>query len=609
MFVWSLSMLALAHPPVWLPANPGAEAVGDPQALVPVAIDHAALPLWLSFDDQGLHVVSGVGPQVPPDVDVALSFDRPPDGAPWSGPPFVASVRLEVGADGRLRGDISRPSWPMTRQAVLTEGTVEVRWRRQTWSGRPDAGAIEYPVRFRRPIDVDAMIPVLAAFEDSGMYWSPASPVRELWRGGLDGPAVDLRDARPLVPDGGLWSMPRRDAVDDAERFWVASRSSALSRDTDLEVSGPVAVGMAFASNEARWWHRGVVWTDHDTLLPVDYPSSLVRAEREHQAHGEAFLDTGELGTLPTQLLTRHLVQQVVQHGATPPRTGASITCQPPIVACLEAGVGAPGIAMAAMQDLVFAHRVSDTEVHVSWWRMNRRLTWRDTPDTSTELHQLTEQVLRDPVWVGAIQPQPSPWVPEWPLEDLVRASLLQEAAEPHASLLRPAPGHEVTLLEPMAAPLLAWCDERLVPVAPHEPRLGVSLYAMDYLLFPQYTYALPCASPLVLGTGIPGLAPGPATSVPVGSRQAFVEPAAPPAAPHRFEGPPDRAYDVGAEDCTYPEGGYRGCDLEFAGDLNDDGVLDYVVAWYGESGCGERNLYLSGADGWWVVTRYPWHC
>lgn len=153
-------------------------------------------------------------------------------------------------------------------------------------------------------------------------------------------------------------------------------------------------------------------------------------------------------------------------------------------------------------------------------------------------------------------------------------------------------------------------CSDRIVRLAATGVPAGAgvpSAYGAQ-----AFYYELPCAAQLVLGAEVPGIVLG-KRSPPQRESLPVVELRLPSSAtaPIKIHGQPGTVHR-----CTIDFPGekplrvsFRNCEVQFAGDLNGDGIDDVVIDGRGEMGCGGLSLYNSSPHGWALAGSHYDNC
>ncbi|MCO4747770.1 MAG: hypothetical protein KC912_23445 [Proteobacteria bacterium] len=171
------------------------------------------------------------------------------------------------------------------------------------------------------------------------------------------------------------------------------------------------------------------------------------------------------------------------------------------------------------------------------------------------------------------------------------------------------------TMVQPFYEPSSSWestrrvetltvvCPDALREVKPtlSRVRLGLRGYHTDRV--PIYEYELGCEAAMVIGASVQGPVVGPSAGA---------------AHPIPFEVAEEGTATLEGlsitstarshrlfQNCTATLDGRvvletrRSCSVPFAGDLNQDGKVDFVLRLHGEIGCGVRDLWLSSPEGY----------
>ena len=138
--------------------------------------------------------------------------------------------------------------------------------------------------------------------------------------------------------------------------------------------------------------------------------------------------------------------------------------------------------------------------------------------------------------------------------------------------------------------------------------RVSVGLGEFARMLYPEYHYALPCKASVVLDESIQGIRTGKYEPgrVCLVQKKGQAGTATQPVGDVPFTVQEDPA----AGDCRVElRSVRRGSALVFSGDLNGDGLRDFVYFHVGEMGCGGPSLYLSSPQGWFQAGFSHHYC
>lgn len=399
--------------------------------------------------------------------------------------------------------------------------------------------------------------------DDAGLFRTrPVDGVDQVERVDVTAATIGLRYDGAMIA-----TVPREANGASTSRLVLAvpadPRQRALEHSGEPVPVGPTPYGFLLAFDDARWMiepgGRVVAWPELDDPCPPE--------------------DEDCEDTLAMVLSAERVA--LVQQG--PAREGALVVCTDALPDCVEQQLESSR-ALEFLGELVV---VQSEPVYAEEF----------------EAWTLVRYAVRDPN--GQPLPPQTFAEPPFTLRELGRKPIsdpfsraVLEASYGVVSVTHPRDGASFTMIEPgaplrrvrpMAAPPLVVCDDRILrnkayPKLGSRPRVRTFFDAKTYFL--EHEYEMPCPTGLVVDVGVRGVMMG-----------------------ERGVGSPAPAPHIISEECPKTPDGFTECTIDWAGDLNRDGVDDAVIRRVGDMGCGEQTMYLSQPEGYVATAAWAWDC